>query len=90
MREKPSSLEFRGQGEQSGLNLASLDQAFSDISKLRWLISFSFYESLFIAVSYLLLYLQLDLERVVVMTRMLKPGSCSKLSNEDCLFGVIT
>lgn len=69
MREKPSSLECRGQGEQSGLNLASLDQVFSDISKLRWLISFSFCESLFIAVSYLLLCLQLDLERVVVMTK---------------------
>lgn len=42
MREKPSGSEFRGQGGQSGLNLASLDQVFSDVSKLRSLISFSF------------------------------------------------
>lgn len=34
MREKPSDLEFRGQGEQSGLNLASLDQVFSELSEL--------------------------------------------------------
>lgn len=42
MREKPSGSEFRGQGGQSGLNLASLDQVFSDVSKLRSFISFSF------------------------------------------------
>lgn len=68
MREKPSTLEFRGQEGQSGLNLASLDQVFSDLSKFRRFISFSFCESLFTAVSYLLLCLQLQLDRVVVMT----------------------
>lgn len=66
MREKPSGVEFRGQGEQSGLNLASSDQIFSDFCKLRWLISFSFHEFSLIAGGYLLLSLQRYLERGAV------------------------
>lgn len=86
MREKPSSLEFRGQEGQSGLNLASLDQVFSDLSKFRWFISFSLCESLFSAVSYLLLRPQLQLDRVVVMTT----DSQNLQAPQRCLFAVIT
>lgn len=68
MREKQSGSEFRGHGGQSGLNLASSDQVFSDVSKLRSLISFSFclYCNYF---CYLFSYIQSYLEIVVVMRR---------------------